>query len=422
MGNKVDINNLQRQVNHLKKRYRFRGLLHFTDFSNLESIFKEDVLHSRTYCENNGIDFIDGAEHSVLDKASDYIHDCVRFYYRGKSPTLYNNEGIKLKDYCDAVHIPTPVFLLFSEDLIYLDTTKFSDGNATNSNIGDDSEFFINMDWDTIFNDTWFERQDRDYIVNKRQAELLSIEPVSLSYLKEIIFRCDADMKRAINIFGNDKRYKVDMSLFSDKNSKEVKYDYERNNFIKLYNFKVIENENAIEIETKFNKQWEDYSTQFMILDKENKMIENYKMKVWYKDFLGKRIEEPLNYLETKVLRLEGNISSWHKINICINDIVCIEEYLLKNYVINHNISFKSDGNKTKLIFSKKFLNERVLKLNHRYEITDKKNITLYSGTLNYGNNPKGLEWNTTFNNYNESWYKMKYYIDDVLCISEEVQ
>ena len=48
-------------------------------------------------------------------------NNCVRFYYRGKTPTLYNNEGIKLKKYCDKVHIPTPVFLLFDEELIYLE-------------------------------------------------------------------------------------------------------------------------------------------------------------------------------------------------------------------------------------------------------------------------------------------------------------
>ena len=422
MGNKGDFNNLKRQVEYLKERYRFKGLLHFTDFSNLESIFKEGALNSRGYCENNGIDFIDGAEHSVLDKASNYVHNCVRFYYRGKSPTLYNNEGIKLSQYCDAVHIPTPVYLLFDEELIYLDTTEFSNGNATNSDIGDNAEFFTSMDWDAIFHNTWFESHERDYIVNKRQAELLSTQPVPVSYLKEIIFRCDADMKRAINVFGNDKRYKVDVGLFSDKNFKEPKYDCERNNFIKTYKFKVLEEENAVEIELHFNKQWQEYTTQFMILDKNNQRIEDYKFKVGYKDLFGNVIKEPINYYEAKVLRLEGNISSWSKINVYINDFICIEECLLKNYIVNYNISFKNENNKIKLVLNKNFLNESVLKLNHRYEIIGENHIVLHSGTLDYGKNPKGLGWNTMFNNYDEKWYRVKYYIDDVLCISEQIK
>lgn len=422
MGNKVDINNLQRQVNYLKERYRFKGVLHFTDFSNLESIFKEGFLHSRTYCENNGIDFIDGAEHSVLDKASNYVHDCVRFYYRGKSPTLYNNEGIKLKEYCDEVHIPTPVFLLFSEDLIYFNTTEFSDGNATNSSIGNDSEFFNNMDWDAIFHDTWFDPEDRDYIVNKRQAELLSLKAVSLAYLKEIIFRCDADMKRAINIFGNDKRYKVDMSLFSGKNSKEPKYEWEKNNFIKSYNVKVIEDENAIEIEYKYNNKWKDYTTDFYIFNKNGQIIKDYKKKIWYKNFRGRIIKEPLNYHESKVLRLEGNISNWYKINIAINDFIYIEEYILKNYIVDYNIFLKQEDSKFKLVLYRKFLNKRVFGLNHKYEVLNENNRVLRSGIANFGNDPNGLGWNITFNNYDESWYRINYYIDDVLCISEEIK
>ena len=236
MGYKKDYIDIKKHVEYLKRKYDFNGPLHFTDFSNLKCIFKEGYLYSRKDCQNKNLIFVDGANHNVLNRAEDYIHSCVRFYYRGKTPTLYDNEGIKLREYCDKVHIPIPVFFRFDEALLYLDSTEFSDGNATNSPRGSTADFFKNMDWDAVFHDTWFTQDERNYIVNKRQAELLSREPVSLNYLKEIIFRSEADKKRAINIFGYDNRYTVDIKLFSDKNFAEAKEDWQKNNFIKNYN------------------------------------------------------------------------------------------------------------------------------------------------------------------------------------------
>ena len=79
-----------------------------------------------------------------------------------------------------------------------MDTTEFTDGNATNSPKGSSAKFFKSMDWNSIFHDRGFASEERDYIINKRQSEVLSLVPVSLEkHLKKIIFRCSADMKRA---------------------------------------------------------------------------------------------------------------------------------------------------------------------------------------------------------------------------------
>ena len=136
-------------------------------------------------------------------------------------------------------HLPIPVYLIFDEELIYLDTSEFSNGNAAKSDINGGFEFFDSIDWNAVFHDSSIDHKERDYIVNKRQAELLSSIPIPLSYCKNIVFRSEADKKRAINLFGEDNRFSVDLSIFSDKNvNRYVNKPWHYNNFIKDYEIK----------------------------------------------------------------------------------------------------------------------------------------------------------------------------------------
>ena len=425
MGYKVDEKELRKQVSILKRLYDFRGLLHFTDFSNLKYIFKEGYLYSRTYCENNRINFIDGAAKSVLSKATDYVHDCVRFYYRGKTPTLYNNEGIKLKKYCNKVHIPTPVFLLFDEELIYLDYTEFSDGNATKSEIGNTAEFFTNMDWHSIFYTGRFSWSDKKYIINKRQAELLSKKPVSLSYLKEIIFRCDADMKRAINIFGNDKRYRVDSTLFSDKDNSNAKYEWEENNFIKDYKLYFENNNegniNKIILELEFKKPWTKYEYKVEIFDFNNIEIKDFQRKVYYKNILGLKSNESISGNEIIVITLKGNIEKWNKIIVYVNNCISIEEYLIKYDIEQYSVKIVDEGNRKNLILYRKFKNLNFIKYQHKIELLDKDNNVIKSGNIKFKNNCLCLAWELKIKNIKDNLSKIKYYMNNVICISEDI-
>lgn len=136
-------------VNFLKRQYNFKGLYHFTDFSNLRNILESGYLYSRNGAINKFGDFIDGADPDIIGKLNKFgrenIKNCVRFYYRPRVSTLYINEGVKLKQYSKDTHIPMPVYLLFDESLIYSNNVVYSDGNATNYNtsFGDTDEFFI---------------------------------------------------------------------------------------------------------------------------------------------------------------------------------------------------------------------------------------------------------------------------------------
>lgn len=426
MGYKKDYKEIVKYVKCLKRKYKFKGLLHFTDFSNLKTILDEGYLYSRNHCENNNISFVDGANHSVLDKASECVQDCVRFYYRGKTPTLYENEGIKLKEYCDEIHIPIPVYLLFDEKLLYLDNTEFSNGNATNSEIGNTASFFETMDWNAIFHNTWFEPDERDYIINKRQAELLSYDSVPLTYLNKIIFRCEADRKRAINIFGNDNRYKVDINLFSDKNSKNPKNECEKNNFIKDYKIQFEYDSSgkrtALIVDVSYQKKWKDYETKFNIVDINGKSIKEYKKSITYRSIFGEILENSINNNETKVLRLEGEIQKWFKLEIYVNNILCIEEFLIKYDISSYNITFSCESNKTRMILNREFVNNNFLNYNHKYEIFNSDEKLIYEGSTSFKEGSTGLSWNLTLNNYDDNWFKIKYYMNNVLCISEEIK
>ena len=425
MGYKIDEKELRKQVGILREKYSFRGVLHFTDFSNLKYIFKDGYLYSRTYCENKRINFIDGAAPSVLCKATEHVHSCVRFYYRGKTPTLYNNEGIKLKKYCKKVHIPTPVFLLFDEELIYLDYTEFSNGNATKSDVGNTAEFFINMDWSAIFHTGRFCWRDRDYIINKRQAELLSDKAVPLSYLKEIIFRCDTDMKRAINIFGDDKRYRVDSSLFSDKDNSNAKYEWEENNFIDDYKI-IFENDKdgivkQITLEIEFKKPWSKYDYELKLFDFNNIEMRDFEIKKYYKNNLGLKREKFTNGDEVIVITLKGNIKKLNRLIVCVNDYICIEEYLIKYDIEKYSVKVIDDGSIKNLILDRKFKNLNFIRYNHKIELLDKENNIIKSGNIKFKENIIGLTWELKIKNINDDLKKIKYYMSDIICISEDI-
>lgn len=312
------------KVKVLKEKYGFDGLYHYTDFSNLRSIFKSGYLKSRNECEYTNMSFFDSASKSVLMNTSHDVKECVRFYYRPKSPTLYVNEGIKLKEYMDkSPHLPIPVCLVFDEELIYLDTTKFADRNAACSTVifGYDFEFFYNMDWDKIFSNYYY----NDEWKNKMQAELLSTIPVSLDYLKKIIFRCETDMKRAINLFGEDDRYTVDLSVFSDKNIYYISNDYYYNNFIKNYEIMNLKEKlgiNMLLLSLEFQKYWQSYIIDILIKDNAGSIKKIIT-------FDSKAFNKTSDY-NTITCIIDDFDLDFNKLEVYLNDILSVEENLEK--------------------------------------------------------------------------------------------
>lgn len=174
---KSDNDSIKEIVKLLNEKYNFRGLLHFTDFSNLNSIINIGYLLSRTLCYAYNIDFFDT---SIKE---DYANDYVRFYFTEK-----NDEALK--------RLKTPVYLVFSEELIDVESSLLSNGANEAAEIGQCNEFKF-----------------------KNKTELLAADPVSMKHIKNIIFRCEADYKRACNLYGKNKLYNVQPSMFFNEDN-----------------------------------------------------------------------------------------------------------------------------------------------------------------------------------------------------------
>ncbi len=216
---KDDSDKIRGTVKKLKDTYNFRGPLHFTDFSNLYSIINAGYLCSRDLCYANNIEFHDSASEEAINSIPGKIKGCTRFYYVGKN----NFEAMK--------RLNIPVYLLFNEEIIYLDLAIYTDGNADfyDTNFGMDFDFFnYDVDWDVVFSERsaseCLNGALKELFCRKKQSELLIDEPVPLRQLKNIIFRCNTDYKRACSLFGKNKMYLVEPDMFI--NHKNYVLDY----------------------------------------------------------------------------------------------------------------------------------------------------------------------------------------------------
>ena len=296
---KMSQRKMKEKIESIKQLYGFEGLLHVTDFSNLQSIFKEGKLYSRNYCVDKKIGFFDSNNNEKNENEKININNYVRFYYKEKTATINKLEGIKL-DPRDG-NIPIPVYLVFDESIMYLDHTIFSNGNPASyhTRFGKDYKFFNNIDWDNIFyrgvanieneNDRWnFKR--------KQEAELLSSKPISTEYLKKILFRSNADLKRSCNLFGRSSLYDVDKNMFNNEN-----------NYIDSYKIDITNQKNtrSLNLTLKTNLpvsiQGNHYCT---ITDLNNKEIHNLKIN-YPKSMINTRFDMKIADLPTTGFKLK---------------------------------------------------------------------------------------------------------------------
>ncbi len=317
---KGEYENFRKFIDILKQKYNFKGLWHFTDFSNLQSIFQDKKLSSRIHCQNNKIKFLDGASHDVLGITSNDVKNKVRFYYRCSTPTLFANEGIKKELYCNSTHIPRPVYFLFDEELIYLTSTNFTDGNAsasiTKCNLNSFEDFSM-IKWEFVFS---YGPMMDDSIKNEmkrcRQAELLSSTSVNLNFLKKIIFRTEADLKQAQFHYGSNEKYEVDPSVFSKYDY--VKEDKDKVNYLVDYDVICFNYETIINLQ--FLKNIEDYKLDLELLDTNGMNVTKHYTPYLISEFNGN--SNIVKYQYNKLLN-KGIV-----VNVYLNGIICMSKIL----------------------------------------------------------------------------------------------
>lgn len=180
---------------------------HYTDLPNVPEILTKGYLCSRKLLEQNNANWLDVASQQVLERTSEEVKNSVRFYFRPKTPTQYQIEGIKSKDTLNDSkyhqHCRMPVFLLFDiiETLSRRDS-QFSDGNLASRR----SKKFIqpkdlwNLPWKGIYHNSYLDPLQKSEITRQRCAEIIIPEKIDLNGLKYIYCRSEAEKETLLSI------------------------------------------------------------------------------------------------------------------------------------------------------------------------------------------------------------------------------
>jgi hypothetical protein len=165
-----------------------RFVFHYTNLQNAVSILHSGALFSRTEALRQGVMSSDNASPDVIQHTEPRWKDSVRLYFRPRTPTQYNNEGIRpVHQRSLDSHCPVPVFLLFdSLDILTRQSTLFSDRSLAKAavGVGDSAVEFLKLPFQKIYHNTWFEPDQHDEIVACRHAEVIVPRSLDLDALK----------------------------------------------------------------------------------------------------------------------------------------------------------------------------------------------------------------------------------------------
>lgn len=192
---------IKRTERRLWPRYAF----HYTDIRNAVDILNEGKLISRHRMEAANRLSVSSGSSEILAFTDDDIKDCVRLYFRPKTPTQYYAEGVKSKEslkhsrFPDA-HCPVPVFLLF--DLPYvlcLPQTRFSDKGLGSHryHIYSTADELQQLDWLRIYHHgpLNISTPEGKKINACRNAEIIVPGELDLVSLKYIYCRSQAELE-----------------------------------------------------------------------------------------------------------------------------------------------------------------------------------------------------------------------------------
>jgi hypothetical protein len=172
---KVELRHDWQQFAKLLEENRIEALYHVTDKSNLESIRRHGGLYSWYYCWKNGIKIpCPGGNHLSrrLDSRSG-LQNYVRLSFNYRQPMMYvaQQEG-RLTD---------PVTLRISPEVIYWQSTVFSDQNATanEAKVGGSLDVFKRIRFDLVTKSTWVDETSKKFY----QAEVLVCAHIPLNLI-----------------------------------------------------------------------------------------------------------------------------------------------------------------------------------------------------------------------------------------------
>lgn len=159
------------------------------------AIIRDQALRSRNDPDRCKVQ--DVAADGVIGNRID-AHDRVRFYFRPRTPTQFNIEGIRKDADCQyGVNAHAPILVMFVVDarqIFQIPNVLFCDQNmqTNNARIGSDEVFFRTIPFDMVFHEGGI-NGDRS-IISHRCAEVLTPSPLPLrDILLEILFRSEPE-------------------------------------------------------------------------------------------------------------------------------------------------------------------------------------------------------------------------------------
>jgi hypothetical protein len=184
---------------------------HFTDVHNAASIIESGLLYSRAQCIDRALMKVDNASSVVLRRTNQAHYQYVRLYFRPRTPTQYNNEGIRprSKRSLDA-HCPIPIYFCFDAlQVLSRDDVLYSDGNMGSQHVrfSGEQEFFNTIPFHYVFHDGVISSNDKHTITFHRNAEVLVPNQLAVGpALKAIVCRSVAERQTLLALLPPKRR------------------------------------------------------------------------------------------------------------------------------------------------------------------------------------------------------------------------
>lgn len=128
----------------------------------------------------------------------------MRLYFRPRTPTQYQVEGLRPKGQFGSLqaHMPVPVFFLFdAKDILTRASTKFSNGNlAAHPEVGENADFFEAIPFEKVYHDSWMSEGEKANIKFHRHAEVVVPDELDLDALQLVWLRTETEYKTLLHL------------------------------------------------------------------------------------------------------------------------------------------------------------------------------------------------------------------------------
>ncbi|EMY8533575.1 DUF4433 domain-containing protein [Bacillus paranthracis] len=218
----------------LQKKFKYltKYAYHFSNINNVANILKTGKLYCRNSKKLENINVHENASPDVINCTDENKKKYVRFYFRPKTPTQYNNEGIRSKDQINQylhAHCPIPVFLVFDIDQILNKPDAYftheSLASHRNIDIYNSPDDLQSAPFPNIYHFDPVTPEERDTIVKARHAEILVKDECDLSALKHIYCRSQAEVDTLKTLLPSKIRSKYNDIITVPKNTKHFFFD-----------------------------------------------------------------------------------------------------------------------------------------------------------------------------------------------------